>query len=180
MSFSPRDPPKTVSNIGYAKADPINRGTRMVARYFAYGSNMNPDRVRERGIQFSIAVPATYSGVRLAFDKASDKHMGVGHANVVYDPAGTVEGVLYELTSTEEIIKMDRFESTPRNYSREIVHVSTAQGDLAAWTYFANPGVRRAGLIPPRSYLEHLLAAEPFLSAVYFAKLSDWPCEEGR
>lgn len=152
----------------------------MVARYFAYGSNMNPDRVRERGIRFSTAVAATYSGVRLVFDKASDKHPGVGHANVVYDPAGAVEGVLYELTSTEEIIKMDRFESTPRNYSREIVHVATAQGDLAAWTYFANPGVRRAGLIPPRSYLEHLLAGQPFLSAEYFAKLTDWPCEEGR
>ena len=133
----------------------------MVARYFAYGSNMNPDRVRTRGIRFSTAVPATYSGVRLAFDKASDKHPGVGHANVVYDPAGAVEGVLYELTSTEEIVKMDRFESTPVNYSREIVHVSTTQGDVPAWTYFANPGVRRAGLIPllyPRMSAQSLVS----------------------
>ena len=152
----------------------------MVARYFAYGSNMNPDRVRERGIQFSTALPATLTGVRLAFDKTSEKHPGVGHANMVYDSAGSVEGVLYLLDSGEEITKMDRFESTPRNYSREIVHVSTTRGELAAWTYFANPGVRRAGLVPPRSYLEHLLAGEPFLSTDYFAMLTSWPCEEDR
>ena len=152
----------------------------MVARYFAYGSNMNPDRVRERGILFSDALSATFSGVSLAFDKASSKHLGVGHANVVYDPAGAVEGVLYLLDSSTEITKMDPFESTPRNYSREIVQVSTTQGELAAWTYFANPGVRRRGLIPPRSYLNHLLAGEPFLSAEYFAMLNSWPCEEGR
>ncbi len=152
----------------------------MVARYFAYGSNMNPDRVRDRGILFSDAVSATFSGVSLAFDKASSKHPGVGHANVVYDPAGAVEGVLYLLDSATEITKMDSFESTPRNYSREIVQVSTHQGELTAWTYFANPAVRREGLIPPRSYLQHLLAGERFLSVEYFAMLNEWPCEESR
>ena len=152
----------------------------MVARYFAYGSNMNPDRVRERGIRFSAVLPAVLSGVRLAFDKASAKHPGVGHANVVFDQTSAVEGVLYLLEATEEIAKMDPFESTPINYSREIVRVSTTQGSMNAWTYFANPGVRREGLVPPRSYLDHLLAGEPFLSAEYFAMLNSWPCEEGR
>ena len=101
----------------------------MVARYFAYGSNMNPHRVRERGMQFSTALAANYRGVRLVFDKASAKHPGIGHANVVHDPTGVVEGVLYLLDSADEITKMDPFEITPRNYSREIVYVSTTQGE---------------------------------------------------
>ncbi len=152
----------------------------MVARYFAYGSNMNLERVRERGIRFSAVLPATLSGVRLAFDKVSRQHPGVGNANVTYDAAGAVEGVVYLLDSSEEITKMDPFELTPRSYSREIVQVSTPEGELTTWTYFANPGVRRAGLIPARTYLDHLLSGEPFLSTEYFAMLKSWPCEESR
>ena len=152
----------------------------MVARYFAYGSNMNPDRVRDRGVVFSTAQSASLSGVSLAFDKVSAKHSGVGHANLVYDRKGLVEGVLYLLDSVTAIITMDRFESAPINYSREVVVVSTNQGEMAAWTYFANPGVRQTGLMPPRSYMKHLLAGEPYLSAEYFAMLRNWPCEEAR
>lgn len=172
----------------------------MIARYFAYGSNMNPDRVRERGLVFDHAAGARLHGYRLAFDKTSKKHPGTGHANVVHAPGQVVEGVLYWLSDVTEIGKMDRFESAPVNYSREVIQVQVTvshlpggrpslpdAGDgnegesaLTTWTYFANPAVRQAGLLPPRSYLEHLLAGQPYLSATYFAMLSDWPCEEGR
>lgn len=166
----------------------------MVARYFAYGSNMNPDRVRERGISFEHASSARLHGFALAFDKTSRHHQGVGHANVIFAPERHVEGVLYWLSSTTEIEKMDRFESTPVNYSREVVSVAVEVAELpvyekheagtvptrVAWTYFANPAVRQPDLLPPRSYLNHLLAGERFLSPEYFSMLKAWPCEESR
>lgn len=149
-------------------------------RYFAYGSNMNPARVRERGLEVVRAEPAVLPGHRLAFDKHSAAHAGAGHASVSVDPAAVVEGVLYWLAGPDEIVKMDRFEYTPVNYSREAAYVRTATGVIATWTYFANPAVLRPGLRPPRSYLEHLLAGEPFLSPGYFARLAAWPCAEDR
>lgn len=166
----------------------------MVARYFAYGSNMNPERVRERGIEFEHAAGARLEGFALAFDKTSRQHAGAGHANVVVAPGRVVEGVLYWLRSNEEISKMDRYESAPVNYSREVIHVSVSRQDLplrspepdgdhalvTTWTYFANPAVRSPDLLPPRSYLNHLLAGRPFLSADYYAMLERWPCEENR
>ena len=167
----------------------------MVARYFAYGSNMNPERVRERGIVFEHAAGARLEGYTLVFDKTSRAHAGLGHANVMPARGQVVEGVLYWLASADEIGKMDRFESTPVNYSREVVHVRVEALDLPAgheleapestplvttWTYFANPAVRRPDLLPPRSYLNHLLAGRPFLSEAYYERLLAWPCEEER
>jgi hypothetical protein len=167
----------------------------MVARYFAYGSNMNPVRVRERGIGFEHATAARLEGYSLVFDKTSRAHAGLGHANVVPAPGRVVEGVLYWLVSLDEIDKMDRFESTPVNYSREVVRVradpshlpeghglpqSDGMAMVSTWTYFANPAVRRPDLLPPRSYLEHLLAGRPFLSDQYYEMLATWPCAEDR
>lgn len=146
--------------------------------YFAYGSNMNSLRVQERGLAVVHAEAASLPGHRLLFDKHSPLHQGVGHANIAYAPGRTVEGVLYWLVGAEEILKMDRFEAAPVNYGRDVIEVQTSAGVRPCWTYFANPGVRRAGLRPPRSYLNHLLAGEPFLSPGYVAMLRAWDCVE--
>lgn len=152
----------------------------MIARYFAYGSNMNPERVRERGIVFGAALGARLDGYRLAFNKSSSRHPGVGHANIVFDPEAVVEGVLYWLDGPAEIQKMDSFESTPINYSRDIIEVATEHGVESTWTYFANPAVLAADLKPPRAYLNHLLAGREYLSPAYYAALAGWECEEER
>lgn len=177
----------------------------MVACYFAYGSNMNPDRVRERGIRFDHACGGLLHGYVLAFDKMARQHPGVGHANLHYRREGIVEGVLYWLSSVDEIRKMDPFERAPINYSREVVQIRVSTRDLpevpveaslqpmkadpeivdlrievSSWTYFANPAVRRPDLRPPRSYMNHLLAGQPYLSEEYLAMLDSWPCEESR
>ena len=152
----------------------------VVVRYFAYGSNMNVERMRERGMQFEMVVDARLHGFELQFHKTSRKHPDVGHANVAYAPGATVEGVLYELSGPEEITRMDPFESAPVNYSREVVQVVTPHGTLSSWTYFANPAVLQPGLKPPRSYLEHLLAGRPFLSDEYYQMLRSWDCLEDR
>lgn len=152
----------------------------MVACYFAYGSNMNPARVRERGLQFEALAGASLRGYRLAFNKASNLHPGVGHANLQLAPGEYVEGVLYWLAGAAEIVKMDHFERTPINYSREIVQVEVEQQLVNTWTYFANPAVRRSGLKPPRTYLDHLLAGRDYLSEPYYQALARQECDELR
>lgn len=139
---------------------------------------MNPQRVRDRGLEVIRVEAARLSGFRLAFDKHAADHAGAGHATIGRQPGTTVEGVLYWLADTAQIERMDVFERTPVNYSREMVQVETAEARVWTWTYFANPAVLRAGLRPPRRYLDHLLAGRDYLSAAYLARLAAWSCVE--
>ena len=136
--------------------------------YFAYGSNMNPERVAERGLVTRDKMGATLSGYKMLFNKCSTGIPGVGHANIEYDKQGVVEGVLYELVSSEEILKMDPFERAPVNYGRDRVCLETAGGPRWAWTYFANAALLQDDLLPERAYLDHLLKGKPYLSDSYF------------
>ncbi len=149
-----------------------------VVHYFAYGSNMNPERVRERGLDVLHCEGAAIHGFALRFDKVSKIHPDCAHANIVFSASGLVEGVLYELASADEISKMDRFESAPVNYGRDVVMVHASERLVPAWTYFANRHARREGLLPPTSYMRHLLAGRPYLSAHYFQWLESHPCVE--
>jgi hypothetical protein len=148
-----------------------------IARYFAYGSNMNPARVRDRGLRVRALLGGSVEDLDLVFDKRSRDHAS-GHANLVRRPGHRAEGVLYELRDEAEILRMDPFESAPVNYSREVMNVRTALGTVPAWTYFANPAVRRAGMRPERAYLDHLLRGRPWLSAAWFERLAAWPTVE--
>jgi len=139
---------------------------------------MNPARVAARGLIVGRILPAWIDGLRLVFDKSARDHAGVGHANLAWDRMSRVEGVLYELAGAEEIAKMDVFERSPVNYSRDRIVVATREGDRACWTYFANPSVRRAGLRPDRAYLAHLLAGRPYLSEAYVDALERTPCAD--
>ena len=103
-----------------------------VIHYFAYGSNMNPARVRERGLEVTAYCGASLEGVRLVFDKVSRRHPNFAHANIVYAPGERVEGVLYRLASAAEILKMDPFERAPWNYGRDAVLVRVTRPSSAA------------------------------------------------
>ena len=84
--------------------------------------------------------------------------------------------MLYELESVAEIVKMDRFERAPINYSRDLVPVEAAGEIVWAWTYFANRALRAGNLKPPASYVRHLLAGARFLSADYVRWLQTLDC----
>ena len=141
--------------------------------YFAYGSNMNPERVAQRGLRVADPVLAVLPNFRLAFNKCSQNPPLWGHANIVYEPGARVEGLLYALAANDEILKMDPFERAPWNYGRDQIEVLLPNtGERRwTWTYFANPAVLVEGLLPEQSYLDHLLAGAPWLSGGYVDQL---------
>ena len=144
----------------------------MIARYFAYGSNMNPARMADRGLA-TLGRPRAgcIRGYELRFDKVGGEYPGAGHANVVAQPGSIVHGVLYDLASAQEILKMDPYERAPINYGREAIAVHTQDGALWSWTYFANRARRAEHLRPTAVYLDHLLAGGDWLPASYLAAL---------
>jgi len=153
----------------------------VIKHYFAYGSNMNKERMRARGVQFSEMFVGFLPNMQLRFNKLC-KNTGTGHANIVYCRESIVEGVVYHLESSDDLNTLDRFETTPKYYSREIIPVKSpgnhAGDGIAAWVYIANRAVLCEGLLPERWYLNHLLAGEPYLTPRYFQSLQQTRCIE--
>lgn len=139
--------------------------------YFAYGSNMNPGRVRARNMKFDTYSSGMLEGYRLAFNKRSVKFPGAASANVEPTEGCRVEGVLYRLESADEIEVMDVFEGYPVRYRRELLPVRYGERIVTAWTYIANQEFVTHGLKPARWYLEHLLTGGPYLSHSYLQEL---------
>lgn len=136
---------------------------------------MNPARVAERGLLAENPRGARLGSFRLVFNKVSNTHPELAHANIEFSRDAEVEGVLYDLDSVDEILKMDPFERAPWNYGRDVVALQTDAGVEWAWTYFANRAVLQNDRLPPKAYLDHLLAGESFLSDTYVAFLRNHP-----
>ena len=140
-------------------------------KFFAYGSNMNDERMRERNISFSQRKHATLKGYSLKFNKMASSNPKEGYANIVPDEKGVVEGVLYEI-SNSDLSNLDKYEGFCNHYNRIKVKVQLDDGqEPEAVTYVAQPHKVREGLRPSRNYLNHLLAAKNFLPESYYRRL---------
>jgi len=141
-------------------------------KYFAYGSNMNPDRMKSRGVKFLRRIHAVLNGWRLEFNKVSFRNPREGYANIVRDENSIVEGILYEILDSD-IGKLDRYEGYPDHYDRITVKVRLDNGsEIEAFTYIAQPDKVRSGLKPSKEYLNHLLKGSDLLSKEYRDRLS--------
>lgn len=139
--------------------------------YFAFGSNMNPARMRARSVPYRARVWGILPGYRLAFDKRAGSPQGAGYATIHRDPLDAVEGVLYRVTRTGIAI-LDRYEGVPYSYERMLLPIIRTDGmTVQAHVYLAHPRMVGAGLLPTRAYLAHLLAGRDLLSSEYLALL---------
>jgi gamma-glutamylcyclotransferase (GGCT)/AIG2-like uncharacterized protein YtfP len=146
--------------------------------YFAYGSNMNPARVKARGIDYIDFLPGRLDAYQLRFNKRATGKQGVAYANIGYRQGSVVEGVLYRLPNPQAIELMDPFEGHPVRYCRELLSIATASKVELAWVYLANSQVIADGLLPQRSYLNHLLAGSSLYSEAYHQWLLSHECIE--
>jgi hypothetical protein len=154
----------------------FERVSQLAQYYFAYGSNMNIDRVRKREMVFDHHFGGALHDYELVFNKRSVKYPGAASANVSPRSGAVTEGVLYRLTEPDQIERMDPFEGYPVRYDRLVLPVRQRQETFHAWVYVANTDYIVEGLKPARWYLEHLLAGEEFLSAEYMEKLRIVDC----
>ncbi|GAB4167234.1 MAG: gamma-glutamylcyclotransferase [Planctomycetota bacterium] len=137
--------------------------------YFAYGSNMNPERMELRRAFFSRRIHGVLDGWSLAFDTVRSD--GSAAANIHPSPGCRVEGALY-LVPPSSLDALDRFEGVPHHYVRTEVIVRTAsEGLVPAIAYVATEASLREGIFPTKEYLSHLLRGEDLLSPEYFNTL---------
>lgn len=143
--------------------------------YFAYGSNMNPQRMAARGMRTLQARAGQLAGWRLSFNKRAHNRPGAAYANIVAAEA-VVPGVLYQLRGFEDILRMDPNEGWPERYDRRQLTVSGPGGDVTAWVYIANRHWQAPDLLPERWYLNHLLSGRPWLPEQHYRSLQQQPC----
>lgn len=143
-------------------------------KYFAYGSNMDPDRMRERGVNFLKREHAILEGWRLKFNKIYSRNDTEGYANIEKDTESAVEGILYEIRDSD-IKKLDRYEVYPNHYERLRVSVKLGDGkEVEAITYIAKSDKVREGLKPSKEYLSYLIKGCDLLSEEYCERLKRW------
>jgi len=146
--------------------------------YFAYGSNMDPARLKmrctDKGAPIVERVAGRLDGWRLAFNKQRLNRPGEGAANVMEDPAGVVEGTLNRMPALGlDLLDVDEGVAHGQ-YARRRVRVIRIDTGAAvdAVMYVALAGVMADALRPSRWYLDHLLAGHDLLSAPYHAALA--------
>jgi len=148
--------------------------------YFAYGSNMNPARLRDnrleaKGVAMGERVGGRLDGWRLAFDKVARTPPGAGAGNIRVAPDGVVHGTLNRMP-TAGFAVLDHWEGVASgHYERRWVTVARADTGVTveAITYVALKTAE--GLKPTRAYLDHLLAGRDLLPADYLAWLEATP-----
>ncbi len=143
-----------------------------IVYYFAYGSNMNPDRMKERGAHFTDMHKHSLRGYSLKFNKTSYQKPLTGCANIVPDDRGIVEGVVYKIT-VQGLYNLDKFEGYPVHYNRVKLIIDIAGSQETVKTYIAMPGKTKEGLRPAKSYMEHLLKAKDYMSGEYYEFLEN-------
>lgn len=145
-----------------------------MALYAAYGSNLDPDQMRERcphspsrGSGWLVGWRLTFGGEELGWEGAL--------ATVVEDAGSAVYVMLYELSQQDEAA-LDRWEGADTGLYRKIsVRVQTLAGESLAWLYVLDG---YEGGLPSARYLGVMADAAEKAGAPndYVADLRQRPC----
>jgi len=136
--------------------------------YFAYGSNMNPNRMLARGVSFIKRELGELQGYTLVFNKMCRD--GTAAANILPDENSAVYGALYTCADDDVHIQLDKYEGvSSHQYSRTKYLIKLENATyVCASVYIANPDRCKTGLPIHPSYLEHLLDGKDILPPDYF------------
>lgn len=147
--------------------------------YFAYGSNMNKNRMEQRLAGCSEPIYTRrelvkLKGYELTFNKKSAAKNGTSYANIqptrIPNNEPVVYGIVYDLLP-DAFSKLDGYEGFPDHYTKNVItveHVATG-ARLPTVVYLANHAdIDTIGNFRPTSeYLGHLLAGADLLPNEY-------------
>jgi hypothetical protein len=132
--------------------------------YFAYGSNMSFDQMKERCPNSAYLGNGYLKDYKLDFTRMSQKREG-GVADIVYSENDEVWGVFYSLTN-DDLETLDRYEGYPDIYTRNnftcnIINNNLNEGNTEQLTAIVYSVVNKSPntISPSLSYLKLLLDA---------------------
>jgi len=104
-----------------------------MARYAAYGSNMDPRQMADRAPHSPMTGTGWLTGWRLTFG-GEDLGWEGALATLVEDPTAAVFVVIYDLIDDDERA-LDRWEAALGLYRKVRVRVATLDGEPLCWLY---------------------------------------------
>lgn len=126
--------------------------------YFAYGSNMSSERLRQRTPSAKPFGRARLRAHRLRWHKRGRDGSGKCDAAFTGRREDAVWGVLYAIDSAEKRL-LDAAEGLGVGYGEKDVQVVAADGAVVvARTYEAKPAMRDGALLPLPAYKRRVLA----------------------
>ena len=134
-------------------------------KYFAYGSNMDMNRLSGRGISPITRHKGVLKGWKLKFNKKASAG-DWSFANIEKSEEDSVEGLVFSIKESD-LKLLDKFEGAPRHYRREILIVETHTETVKCVAYIAQPEHIVEGLLPTKDYMEFLLNGSKMLSEGY-------------
>jgi gamma-glutamylcyclotransferase len=149
--------------------------------YFAYGSNMDltrlyDARLKPEGVAIIERRLGRLASWRLCFNKKWHRFSGGGAANIVQDHESHVFGTL-NLMPPKGLDILDHYEGVAaQQYQRRHVMVELCdEGRLVEAVAYIGYKDLDPHLVPPRFYLDHLLAGRDLLPVDYAAWLAAHP-----
>ncbi len=140
-------------------------------KYFAYGSNMSTDYIRDYCPSVKFVMRASLPNFHIEFRRYSEDMEG-GLSSIIEAPGEMVKGVLYEVDE-KEILELDILEDVPQGvYHRDTFLVFGEDGEWhhADLYRVANPA---GPFMPSKKYVDYMVAGakEHQLDPEYTAKL---------
>ncbi|KAK3283933.1 hypothetical protein CYMTET_8389 [Cymbomonas tetramitiformis] len=144
---------------------------------FAYGGNLDPQRMAERVGSFNLREYACLKNWKVCFEKQAGD--GSGYANIVKSEGDVVEGALYEIEPAA-IRALDRYEGVASGHYRRVkaTVITKQSGDRECWLYVAEQSRCQRGLRPRREYLNHLLKGQDIFTSFYTDRLRNVPVHD--
>lgn len=145
---------------------------------FAYGSNMNLNRLTKRVPSAEKFTTAFLTGHKLVCNKISND--GSAKANIIKTdvPADLVWGVLFTIDSNEKSL-LDKAEGLGKGYSEDtLTFFDETNNSYAAQTYIADSKAIDNSLLPYDWYKEFIVtgAIQNKLPAKYISQLQSIAC----
>ncbi len=140
--------------------------------YFAYGSNLHPERLRERTPSAQVIGLVELPEHELCFHKLGQDGSAKCDARQTGDTRHTVHGVVYRIEERHRA-ELDWAESRGEGYDARIVRLRSGARHLQAWSYHARGEAIVSGLKPFDWYLDYVVAGARYhgLPRSYIAAL---------
>jgi gamma-glutamylcyclotransferase (GGCT)/AIG2-like uncharacterized protein YtfP len=137
---------------------------------------MNPEVIKQAGLEYETAFSVSLSAYRLVFNKipldnGGKENLGLPNITPTMDNLGMMEGVLYEMPE-ENLPKLDALYHHPEEYQRRKMRFTKHDFTFVnGFVYIAQKDRTKSGLMPSKDMLKVYKGCRKILTKLYLSKL---------
>jgi len=144
--------------------------------WFAYDEMMNPEVIKQSGLEYEAAFSVSLSAYKLVFNKipldnGGKENLGLANIEPIPGNLGMMEGVLYEMLE-ENLPKLDALYHHPEEYQRKKMRFTKHDFNFVnGVVYIAQKDRTKKGLLPSKDMLKAYKGCRKILTKLYLSKL---------